>query len=175
MGLFVVVAGLVLCALGIFLGLVANAGGGGGADGVIAVRNLAPEEKLYVGGVRVDSEGIKAGESERLMVGVGRNGVLRRYGMVESKHGIDVGELSEPKAAPGERAPLSVTSDPTGCAVVIGGTSTNSRTPLATSIEVGKEVSVEVSCPALPRWSRWVMAAPGQRIELSAHMFDRLP
>jgi serine/threonine protein kinase len=174
----VLLSGLVLCALGITMGVLASGEGllsSGGGDGSISVRNLAPEERLYIGGVRVESEGVRAGKSERLMVGVGRNGVLRRYGVVDSEHGIDVGELKELKAAPGERAPLSVTSDPVGCAVVIAGASTNSRTPLATSIEVGKEVSVEVSCPALPRWSRWVMAAPGQRIELSARMFDRLP
>jgi hypothetical protein len=29
-----------------------------------------------------------------------------------------------------------------------------------------------VLCPGLPRWRRWVMAAPGQNVELSARLFD---
>ncbi|MBI3183231.1 MAG: protein kinase [Myxococcales bacterium] len=140
-------------------------------DKGVEIANVQPDERLYVGGIRQEGNRVKKRKGEKLQIGLAREGVLRRYGSAEGPK-VDVELIPEATVPPGERAPLSVTSDPRGCSVTIGGARVPSATPLATAVEAGREVFVEVLCPGLPRWTRWVMAAPGQSVQVSARMFD---
>lgn len=145
------------------------------ATGAVRVENLAPDERLYLDAVHVDARAVTAGRGSSLrVVAIGRGGALVRLGTVAaSSDAIDASALPEIRVAPGERASLAVSSDPKGCSVVAGGERVPSATPVATSIDSGKEVLVEVMCPGLPRWTRWVLATPGQTVTLSARLLDQ--
>ncbi len=145
-----------------------------GTSRTLDVRNLESDERLYVDAVRAESGKVRANASGRQTIAVAREGALRRYGMVAGTL-VDVLKIPDVRVAPGERAPLTVSSDPRGCSVTVDGAHMGPVTPLSTSIEAGRELIVEVLCPGLPRWRRWVLAAPGQSVEISARMFDENP
>jgi eukaryotic-like serine/threonine-protein kinase len=156
------------------LGAAAYLSWGGGGGRVMRVANAEPDERVYVSGVRVDGAEVRVKTIGPVLVAVARQGAMARYGQVH-ENAIDVSRLPELRVPPGEKATLSVNSDPKGCTVRISGTHQSNATPMVASIEAGRELMVEVMCAGLPRWSRQVMAAPAQPVELSARLFDEQP
>ncbi len=133
----------------------------------LEVRNLAGDENLYVFGLRVDPESVRPEGPDPLLVATARNGRLRRFGQAQRAQGIDVQVLVEAGKIPeNERTSLRVRTDPPGCLVALDNKRQDVRTPFESSIPAGQEMLLTVSCPDKPAWSRWVMATPGQPIDV---------
>jgi serine/threonine protein kinase len=152
------VAGLlVLAGVGV-VGVKAASGSG------IEVINLEQGESLYVNGIRVDPAKLVLADSESFVLSTTLQGSLHRVGKTGRKDIIDVRAL--PKASrpsPGSMGTMRV-GEPAGCIVKVGETMQQGTSPLAVSIEAGKEVQVILSCGQTVQ-SQWVMAVPGQDVE----------
>ena len=146
-----------------------------GLDGPITVVNLAPDERVYVRGLRVDSKSIAPSKKGDVLLSIAKDGILRRFGWVGRTRTVDAESLPEQHAGPNERGNLWVSSDPKGCAVIVNGAHAANTTPLSMDIKAGEEMLVEVMCPGLPRKTQWVLAAPGQEVQVSVRMFDDEP
>ena len=139
-------------------------------DDRIPVNNLPAGENLYISGIRVDPSNLHLSASGPLMVSTARDGKLRRLGTALRDTGvIDIGLLIvEDSDHFTGQADLSVRSEPLGCAVVVAGERKPSSTPMSTKIDAGKEIQVDVQCEGRTGWIQWVMAAPGQSVEVHA-------
>jgi hypothetical protein len=142
----------------------------GRGSGKVEVSNLPADERLYVSGVRVDPSNLRLEGTQPLIISTAFQGRLHRLGRAAPAAGIDVKSLVEVSDPGGSEltAPLSVASDPAGCAVAVDGKRLPESTPTKVALEAGREQLVEVFCPGKPSWSQWVMAAPGQALEISA-------
>jgi hypothetical protein len=141
-------------------------------DGPVKVVNLAPDERVYVRGLRVDTKGILRPKKGDMLVSIAKDGILRRFGWVGRWGNVDAEALPEQHANPKDRGNLWVSSDPKGCAVIVDGAHAPNTTPLAMDVKAGEEMLVEVMCPGLPRRTQWVLAAPGQEIQVSVRLLD---
>ncbi|MBN1204359.1 MAG: protein kinase [Myxococcaceae bacterium] len=149
---------VILAGLG-FLGARMLGGGGG-----LEVINLAPGERLYIGGLRVDGKPL-VDTTGGLLVSTAVDGRLRRFGRTERRDRIDVRTIPEALPQPGSTGTLNVSGEIKGCSVKIGNETLEGSTPLKASIEAGRELQVEVTCPSgVTQVS--VMAVPGQEVEL---------
>jgi serine/threonine protein kinase len=135
----------------------------GGSTGLEVV-NLSPGERLYIGGLRVDGKPL-VDTTGGLLVSTAVDGRLRRFGRTERRDRIDVRTIPEALPQPGSTGTLNVSGELTGCSVTVGGQRLEGSTPLKASIEAGRELQVEVSCPG-GKTSVSVMAVPGQEVEL---------
>src|SRR5207302_1930014 len=97
---------------------------------------------------------------------------LTRLGALERSGKIDA--RSMPAAVVSNQGgSLTVASEPTGCELFVGGERASAPTPATVPLEGGKETLVAVVCPGgLPRYTQWVMAAPGQAVRLKIRLFD---
>ncbi|NPC81658.1 serine/threonine protein kinase, partial [Pyxidicoccus fallax] len=131
--------------------------------------NVEPGEHVYVGGVRME-EGSAPLDSLNgpLLISTAVDGKLRRFGTTRQRDGIDVRTLATAAPQPGTKGLLSVTGSAPGCQVQVGGAMLPGVTPLAkTPIDAGRELEVLVNCQgSVDRL--WVMAVPGQEIEVAA-------
>ncbi len=109
--------------------------------------------------------------NEKVTVAVGSGGVLRRFGEV-SGHRVDATALPQATVAAGEKAPLLVSTEPAGCAVSIDGVRLPNETPLGVLIDAGREIAVEVLCQNHSPWTRHVLAASGQTVNLTAQLAE---
>ncbi len=140
----------------------------------LEVRNLAPEEQVYLFGVRVDPANLRAEGPDPMLISTARGGKIYRFGSAQRAQGLDLqrlvlaGTLSE-----SERATLKVRTDPPGCEVELDKEKLDRRTPVEAAVPVGRELQLTVLCPRRPAWSRWVMATPGQGIDILVPVSDR--
>ena len=155
-----IVAGLVLVAAGGFVALRMMGGGGG-----MEVVNLAPGEKLYIEGLRVDGSP-RIDKPGTLRVSTAVEGTLRRFGTTERRDRIDVNTIPEALPQPGSTGTLSIAAGATGCRVKVGSELLDGSPPMEASIEAGKELEVLITCPSQPVRSQWVMAVRGQTVEV---------
>lgn len=136
------------------------------SDGGVDVVNREPGEQLYVAGLRVeDTRGLSLEGVSQFVVSTAMNGRLHRFGIPVSKDVIDVRALPEARPEPGSKGKLRVGGLP-GCFVKLGPDMLPGATPVSAPIEAGVELQVIVTCPNQPVWSRWVMAVPGQELEV---------
>ncbi len=140
--------------------------------GLVEVVNLAADERVYLNGLRVDATQISPDKSGEMVLAIAKDGILKRFGKIKRSRSIDSDSLPLARADLKDRANLWVGSDPKGCEVMVDGAHTLTTTPLAMEIKAGQELLVEVMCPGLPRRTQWVLAAPGQEVQVSARMFD---
>src|SRR6185503_19742244 len=99
------------------------------------VVNLAPDERVYVGGLRVDPNNIPRSRRGDLLVSIAKAGILRRFGWVGRFATIDAESLPEQHANPKDQANLWVSSDPKGCAVTVNGAAAPTSTPVSMDIK----------------------------------------
>ncbi|MFL5356337.1 protein kinase domain-containing protein [Archangium sp.] len=136
------------------------------SGGGVEVVNREPGEQLYVAGLRMeDPSGFSLEGATQNVVSTAVNGQLRRFGIAVRKDVIDVRTLPEARPEPGSKGKLHVGGQP-GCFVKVGAEMAPGATPVAMSIEAGREIEVLVTCPNQPVWTRWVMAVPGQDVEV---------
>ncbi len=136
------------------------------SDGGVEIVNREPGEQLYVAGLRVeDAQGLNLEGASQLVISTSMNGRLRRFGIPVSKDVIDVRALPEARPEPGSKGTLRVGGTP-GCFVKLGSDMLPGATPVSAPIAAGMEMQVTVTCPNQPVWSRWVMAVPGQELEV---------
>jgi serine/threonine protein kinase len=136
------------------------------SGGGVEVVNREPGEQLYVAGLRVeDLNGFSLEGVSQSVVSTAVNGQLRRFGIAVGKDVIDVRTLPEARPEPGSKGKLRIGGQP-GCFVKVGAEMAPGATPVSMSIDAGKELEVIVTCPNQPVWSRWVMAVPGQDVEV---------
>ncbi|MFY0521885.1 protein kinase domain-containing protein [Archangium gephyra] len=134
--------------------------------GGVEIVNREPGEQLYVAGLRVeDARGLNLEGASQFVVSTSMNGRLRRFGIPVSKDVIDVRALPEARPEPGSKGTLRVGGMP-GCFVKLGPDMLPGATPVSAPIAAGMELQVTVTCPNQPVWSRWVMAVPGQELEV---------
>ena len=155
-----IVAGLVLLAA-VALGVIRMTSGGGG----IEVINLAPGERLYIEGLRVEGSP-QIDKPGTLRVSTAVEGTLRRFGTTERRDRIDVNTIPEALPQPGSTGTLSIAAGATGCRVKVGSELLDGSPPMEASIEAGKELEVLITCPSQPVRSQWVMAVRGQTVEV---------
>ena len=136
-------------------------------EGRVSVLNLPPDENIYIAGLRTDPSRVRL-PGPGAFVSTARGGKLYRMGTASSDGVIDVNSLIVGDSGGTGRSPLTIKSEPTGCAVKISGEALPSVTPTSTSIAAGKEILVEVLCRGMQSWSGYVMAAHGQSVELTA-------
>lgn len=131
--------------------------------------NVEPGEHVYVGGVRVEPDSVPFDSlNGPLLVSTAVGGKLRRFGTTLQREGIDVRTLANAGEQPGTRGLLSVTGGTPGCQVQVGGGMLPGVTPLERApIDAGRELEVLVRCPEGVS-KVWVMAVPGQEIEVKA-------
>jgi len=155
----VVLLGLV--GVGVFVGQ------DGGRDKV-QISNLGADETLYVAGVKVDPLNLRFTTTQPLIVATARGGHLRRLGRVTPGAELDVKALIEVSEAgtSAQTAPLSISSEPSGCAVSVDGKAFPERSPTQLTVEAGRELRVEITCPGRSPFHRSVLAAPGQAVDL---------
>ncbi len=135
------------------------------APGVELV-NREPGEQIYVAGLRVEDVRTLSLEGvSQFVVSTAMNGRLHRFGIPVSKDVIDVRTLPEARPEPGSKGTLRIGGLP-GCFVKLGSDMLPGATPVSAPIEAGVELQVVVTCPNQPVWSRWVMAVPGQELEV---------
>jgi hypothetical protein len=154
---------VIIAVLGIlaFIGMRLTSGGDG-----IEVVSLGPGERLYIGGLRVEGAP-RIEKSGALIVSTAVEGKLRRFGRTERRDRIDVRTIPEALPQPGSTGTLKV-SEPAGCRVKVGETMLEQSTPLTTSIDAGRELTVLITCPGQPMRSLGVMAVPNQEVEVLA-------
>ncbi|MCP3137339.1 serine/threonine-protein kinase [Pyxidicoccus xibeiensis] len=135
--------------------------------------NVEEGEHVYVGGQRLEQGTATFDPSGApLVVSTAVGGKLRRFGTTQQREGIDVRTLADAAHQPGTRGLLSVRDAPPGCQVQVGGTTLQGVTPLVKApIEAGRELEVLVRCPTGVS-KLWVMAVPGQEIEVKARQQD---
>jgi hypothetical protein len=136
-----------------------------GRSNGIEVINLAPGEKLYIGGLLVDPNAPRVEKPGALLVSTAVDGKLRRFGRTERRDRIDVRTIPEALPQPGSTGTLSLVGNPKGCTIKVGDSVLPENTPKM-SIEAGKELPVIISCPGSGGLSVSVMAVPGQEVEL---------
>ncbi|MFP2911445.1 hypothetical protein ACLESD_41755 [Pyxidicoccus sp. 3LFB2] len=131
--------------------------------------NVERGEHVYVGGVRLEQGAAPPAASQGpLLIATAVDGKLRRFGTTQLREDIDVRTLADAAQEPGTHGLLSVTRTAPGCQVQVGGAMLPGVTPLVKSpIEAGRELEVLVSCPSGVS-KLWVMAVPGQEIEVPA-------
>jgi hypothetical protein len=135
------------------------------AQGVDVV-NREPGEQIYVAGLRVeDSQDLSLEGVSQFVVSTAKDGRLHRFGIPVSKDVIDVRTLPEARPEPGSKGTLRIGGLP-GCFVKLGPNMLPGATPVSAPIDAGVELQVIVTCPNQPVWSRWVMAVPGQELEV---------
>lgn len=136
------------------------------SGGGVEVVNREPGEQLYVAGLRVeDASGFSMEGATQGVVSTAVNGQLRRFGIAVGKDVIDVHTLPEARPEPGSKGKLHIGGQP-GCFVKVGAEMAPGATPVSMAIEAGREIEVLVTCPNQPVWTRWVMAVPGQDVEV---------
>ncbi|MFP2934855.1 serine/threonine protein kinase, partial [Pyxidicoccus sp. 3LG] len=136
--------------------------------------NMEEGEHVYVGGQRLepDSAASLEGSAGPLFIATAVDGKLRRFGTTQQREGIDVRTLADAAPQPGTKGLLSMREMPPGCQVQVGGTMLEGVTPLVKApIEAGRELEVLVRCPTGVD-KLWVMAVPGQEIEVKARRQD---
>jgi hypothetical protein len=155
-------------------GVVVTRSLGGAPEGRVKVLNLDPDERLYVGGVQVDATNVRL-EGESMIVSVGREGRLLRFGTASRGSDIDARSLVAVQVGSGraQTARLKVESQPAGCGLRLGDTAFGELTPVTTTIESGAEIRVVITCPGEAPWSRYVMAVAGQNIDLKVDFADK--
>ncbi|MCY1022063.1 serine/threonine-protein kinase [Pyxidicoccus sp. MSG2] len=130
--------------------------------------NVEEGEHVYVGGLRLEQDATPLASQGPLLVSTAVGGKLRRFGTTLQHEGIDVRTLADAQPQPGTQGLLSVTGASQGCQVQVGGSMLPGMTPMVKSpIEAGRELEVLVSCPGGVS-KLWVMAVPGQEIEVKA-------
>jgi hypothetical protein len=130
--------------------------------------NVEEGEHVYVGGLRLEQDAAPLASQGPLLVSTAVGGKLRRFGTTLQHEGIDVRTLADAQQQPGTKGLLSVTGASQGCQVQVGGSMLPGVTPMVKSpIEAGRELEVLVSCPGGVS-KLWVMAVPGQEIEVQA-------
>lgn len=140
-----------------------------------AVDHLAPGERLYVSGLRMEPAEVELDPARAQVIATAAGGKLKRYSRVEGESTVDLRTLADASAVssnPGGPGLLRVVSDPPNCSVQVGSKMVNGFTPLQTAIEAGRELQVTLFCPESSPVSRWVMAVPGQHVELLAKISD---
>ncbi|WNG36047.1 protein kinase [Archangium violaceum] len=136
------------------------------SGGGVEVINREPGEQLYAAGLRVDDpDSLDLTGVNQNVVSTAKNGQLRRFGIAVRKDVIDVRTLPEARPEPGSKGTLNVGGQP-GCFVKVGEEMAPGATPVSIPIEAGKEIEVIITCPNQPVWSRWVMAVPGQEVQV---------
>jgi serine/threonine protein kinase len=155
-----IAAVLVLLAAGGFVAMRLMGGNGG-----IEVINLAPGEKLYIEGLRVEGSPT-IDKPGTLRVSTAVEGTLRRFGTTDRRDRIDVNTIPEALPQPGSSGTLSIAAGATGCRVKVGSELLDGSPPMEASIEAGKELEVLITCPSQPVRSQWVMAVRGQTVEV---------
>jgi hypothetical protein len=100
------------------------------------------------------------------VISTAMNGSLRRFGIPVRQDVIDVHTLPEARPEPGSKGTLRIGGQ-TGCFVKVGTDMLPSATPVTAPIDAGKELEVIITCSNQPVWSRWVMAVPGQELEIA--------
>ncbi|AKJ02761.1 serine/threonine protein kinase [Archangium gephyra] len=132
----------------------------------VEVVNREPGEQIYIAGLRVeDAQGLSLEGVSQLVVSTAMNGRLHRFGIPVSQDVIDVRTLPEARPEPGSKGTLRIGGSP-GCFVKLGPDMLPGATPVSAPIDAGVELQVVVTCPNQPVWSRWVMAVPGQELEV---------
>ncbi|WIG98062.1 serine/threonine-protein kinase [Myxococcus sp. SDU36] len=131
--------------------------------------NVGPGEHVYVGGLRHEpGTEVHDPSGGPLLISTAVEGKLRRFGTTEQREGIDVRTLADALPEPGTTGLLSVTGAAPGCEVHVGGAMLPGGTPLLKArIEAGRELEVLVRCPNGVS-KLWVMAVPGQQIEVKS-------
>ncbi|WP_044199803.1 serine/threonine-protein kinase [Hyalangium minutum] len=155
-----VAVGAVLLAIVGFIAMRVMSSGDG-----IQVINLAPGEKLYIGGLQVDSKAPRVEKPGALLVSTAMDGKLRRFGRTERRDRIDVRTIPEALPQPGSTGTLSLVGNIKGCTIKIG-ENVLPESSAKTSIEAGKELPVIITCPGGDGLAVSVMAVPGQEVEL---------
>jgi hypothetical protein len=160
-------------AIGAGVALVVAAGAGaailaskGGGPKLVEVRNLAADEQLYVGGLRVDPKQLSVTQGGAQLIAVAAQGKLRRMGSQPLREELDLQLLFESSATGDQTASLHVREPPTGCPVLLDGAAAPGATPLRTQIQAGRELRLQVQCKGAPAWEAWVLAVPGQTVEV---------
>ncbi|MFL5345847.1 MAG: protein kinase domain-containing protein [Hyalangium sp.] len=157
-GLVITLSALVALAILGFAAWRSLASGGG-----IEVVNLAPGERLYISGIRVDGSP-RLEKPGALLVSTAVDGKLHRFGRTERRDRIDVRTIPEALSQPGAGT-LNIGGDPAPCHAKVGNDMLQSATPLKAPIEAGKELDVIVTCPS-GVFATSVMAVPGQEIDI---------
>ncbi|QSQ25137.1 serine/threonine protein kinase [Pyxidicoccus parkwayensis] len=130
--------------------------------------NVEEGEHVYVGGLRLEQGTAPPQTPGPLLVSTAVGGKLRRFGTTQQREGIDVRTLADAAQQPGTKGLLSVTGTAQGCQVQVGGSMLPGVTPVTKApIEAGRELEVLVSCPGGVS-KQWVLAVPGQEIEVTA-------
>ncbi len=137
-----------------------------------AVDHLQPGERLYVSGLRMEPAEVELDPSRMQVIATAADGRLKRFSRVEGESTVDLRTLADASSASGGPGLLRVVSEPPNCSVQVGTKMVNGFTPLQTSIEAGRELQVTLFCPESSPVSRWVMAVPGQHVELLAKISD---
>ena len=136
------------------------------SDKGVEVVNRQPGEQIYIAGLRVeDTQEFSLEGVSQFVVSTAMNGRLHRFGIPVSKDVIDVRTLPEARPEPGSKGTLRIGGQP-GCFVKLGPDMLPGATPVSAPIDAGVELQVIVTCPNQPVWSRWVMAVPGQELEV---------
>ncbi|KFA93188.1 serine/threonine-protein kinase [Archangium violaceum] len=132
----------------------------------VDIVNREPGEQIYIAGLRVeDAQGLSLEGVSQFVVSTAMNGRMHRFGIPVSQDVIDVRTLPEARPEPGSKGTLRIGGQP-GCFVKLGPDMLPGATPVSAPIDAGVELQVIVTCPNQPVWSRWVMAVPGQELEV---------
>jgi eukaryotic-like serine/threonine-protein kinase len=155
-------------------GLLVLGGGGlvalrGGSNSGIEVVNLEPGEQLYVAGLRATPDRVVLEGPGPHIISTAMKGRLRRFGTTPGKDVVDVRTLPEAMPQPGSTGTVRI-GGRSGCYVKVGAEMLSGSTPVKATIEASKELEVIVTCPGQPIWAHWVMAVPGQVLELTPDM-----
>ncbi|GHG84993.1 serine/threonine-protein kinase [Comamonas sp. JC664] len=135
--------------------------------------NVGPAEHVYVGGLRHEpGTELHDPSGGALLISTAVDGKLRRFGTTQQRADIDVRTLADASPEPGTTGLLSVTDTAPGCEVHVAGNLMPGGTPLLKArIEAGRELEVLVRCPTGVN-KVWVMAVPGQQIEVKSRRRD---
>lgn len=129
------------------------------------VLNLASNENLYVGGVRVDPDNLVLPPGTTSIVSVAQGGRLQRFGSATGLS-IDARALVQAQTGDTEKATLIIDHGTSGCVVDVGGLPLPSLSPTTTTITAGQELEVRLNCPG-SKWSGHVLGLPRQEIKIT--------
>lgn len=143
----------------------------GGDKDLTQVLNLEANEKLYVGGLRVEPTSLRLPDDVPSFVSVSSNGKLERFGTASGKY-LDARALLSARAAEGDKSKLYIESSPPGCIVKLAGEQQPAVTPTETVIAAGQELEVQLTCSNGKSWSGWVMGLPRQEIKVAPNLMQ---
>lgn len=131
----------------------------------IRVVNLRRGEHLYIDGHRIEGN-LRLTQPEEVLVSTVLRGRVQRFGRMTIEDRLDVHSIPEVPMISGN-TPGTLLSEPLpGCQLKAGDKTLSGDEPLKLSIEASKELQVFVSCPGQAERSQWVMAVPGQEVQL---------